>query len=153
MTGKSPAIRNQSEMIQQEHQELLRRLADLDSALEAIVCYSEVYANLASCADVIKAGRWLSGWLPPHFLREEEGVLKALAKLGPDMAKFAAEMKRQHREIAERVQKFCQVAAGLEQAADLQDSICDLKQAGKELTGFMAAHMGAEERKLRSLEP
>ncbi len=152
MAGTGPAIHDQSEMIQHEHQELLRRLADLDSALEAMVCYSEVYANLASCEDVIKTGRWLSGWLPPHFVREEEGVLKALARLGPDMAKFAAEMKRQHREIGERVQKFCQIATGLEQAADLQDSICGLKQAGKELTTFMAAHMGAEERKLRSLE-
>ena len=114
MASASPGIRNQSEAIQHEHQELLQRLADLDSALEALVCYSEVYANLASCADVVKTGRWLSGWLPEHFVREEEGVLKALAKLGPDMAKFAGEMKHQHREIAERVRKFCQIATGLE---------------------------------------
>ncbi len=146
-----PEMRHHSEAIVNEHHLLQQRLAGLDAALDALVCYSEVYVNLAGSAQVLSAGRWLSGWLPDHFVREEAGVLSDLARLGPDMATFAAEMARQHREISERLRAFCKVAVELEQTTDLETSICNLKETGKELTRFMAAHMGAEERKLRSL--
>ncbi len=146
-----PGIRHRSEAIESEHQALLERLAGLDAALDAIECYAEVYANLRSTADVLVAGFWLSGWLPEHFRREEQGLLSDLANLGPEMAAFAAEMTRQHREITARLQTFCQAAVQLEGAADLDASICSLKQTGKELTRFMVAHMGAEERKVRGL--
>ncbi len=144
-------IRNRSEAIENEHQLLQERLAGLEAALTAIECYSEVYANLRSTAEVLKAGQWLSGWLPDHFVREERGLLTELAKTSPDMATFAGEMARQHREIAERLRDFCKVAVELEQATDLESSICQLKETGQQLTRFMVAHMGAEERKVRSL--
>ncbi len=146
-----PEIREQSETVENEHKTLQQRLASLDAALDAIECYSEVYVNLRSTTDVLVAGFWLSGWLPEHFLREEQGLLSELAKLGPDMATFSGEMARQHREIADRLRAFCRVAVELEEATDLEASICTLKETGKELTRFMAAHMRAEERKVRSL--
>lgn len=150
MSQLGSAIRNYSETIHNEHQLLLDKLAGLDAALEALVCNSEVYANLASSADVLSAGRWLSTWLPEHFAGEEQS-LAFVAGIGPEWAAFAAEMVRQHREITECVRRFCKVAVELERTADLENSICDLKQTGKNLTTFMAAHLGAEERKLRSL--
>lgn len=144
------AIRHDSETIHHDHELLLQRLAGLDAALEALVCESEVYADLASSADVLGAGRWLCAWLPEHFEREEQ-TLAAVARLGPDWAVFSREMVRQHRAISERLRGFCQIAAELEQTADLERSICDLKQSGKQFTSMMTAHMSAEERKLRSL--
>ncbi len=146
-----PEIRHHSEAVENEHHLLQQRLAGLDAALEAIECYSEVYANLRSTREVREASQWLCAWLPEHFVREEQGLLSDLAKLGPDMATFAGEMARQHREIAERLRTFCRAAAELEQAADLEASICDLKTTGQQLTRFMVAHMGAEERKVHSL--
>lgn len=130
----------------------MQRLQKLDRALDALVCCSEVFADLASSAEVVEQGRWLSGWLPGHFVREEETVLAGVARLGPEFAAFAREMKRQHREMGARADAFCESAARLEHCDDLQQSICDLKDEGKRLTSSIAAHMGAEERTFATIK-
>ncbi len=150
MSQLGSAIRSQSELIHHDHQLLTERLAALDAALEGIVCHAEVFADLARSADVITAGKWLCAWLPEHFVQEEQ-TLAEVAKLGPEWLAFAAEMARQHADICGRLHRFCRIAAELEHAIDLESSICDLKQSGQDLTRFMVAHMGAEERKLRTL--
>ncbi len=142
----------QSASISCEHEQLMGRLSELDSALDSLVCYSEVYADLAGARHVVDTGRWLAGWLPEHFVREEETVLASVARLGPEYAAFTREMKRQHKEIATRLQNFCHVADDLERTSDVEESICELKEQGKKLTSTMAAHMGAEERKLASVK-
>jgi iron-sulfur cluster repair protein YtfE (RIC family) len=138
--------------IQSEHQELMQRLSELDTALDELVCYSEVYANLSGAGRVQQTGQWLAGWLPTHFVREEDSPFPAAAKLGPAMAAFTCVMKLQHKEIGTRLQAFCEVADQLETTSDIEQSITALKDQGKELTNFVAAHMGAEERKLAAVQ-
>ncbi len=152
MASAKPALAMASDTMQQEHGELMQRLQKLDQALDALVCYSEVYADLSVCADLMREGRWLCGWLPGHFVREEETLLAALARLGPEYAAFVREMKRQHQEIGKGAAAFSAAAGRLEASDDLQQSICDLKEEGKRLTSTMAAHMGAEERKLATVK-
>ncbi len=150
MSQSGSAIRSQSEHIHNDHQLLTERLAALAAALNGLICHAEVFADLASSVDVVTAGRWLCGWLPGHFV-EEERTLEDVAKLGPEWAAFAKEMFRQHLDITERLRGFCALADSLERTTDLEDCICRLKQTGQDLTRFMTAHMGAEERKLRTL--
>ncbi|MFB3815324.1 MAG: hemerythrin domain-containing protein [Terriglobales bacterium] len=152
MASAEPAVSKVSEDVQHEHQQLIERLQKLDRALDALVCYSEVYADLGSSAEIVQQGRWLAGWLPGHFVREEETMLAPLARLGPDFAAFAREMKLQHQEIGRGVEAFCRAASRLRRAEDLQQSICDLKDQGKRLTSTMAAHLGAEERKFAAIK-
>ncbi len=151
MASAKVALSKASEAIQHEHEELMQRLSNLDRALESITCYSEVYADLSGVQCAIETGNWLASWLPAHFLREEETALASVARRGPEMAAFVREIKREHQEIGKRVAAFCKMSEAMASAADIQQSICDLKQNGKDLASFMAAHMGAEERKLSSL--
>ena len=145
-------FRTEQEKIQQEHCQVMARLAQLDRALEALVCHSEVYADFAALARVREAALWLCDWLPSHFVHEEGGVLELLAQRGPEFAAFVREMKRQHFEIVARVNLLCERTADFDTCADLEEAVCALKQTGKELTSFMAAHMGTEERKFAAVK-
>ncbi len=151
MAGPVPVLGKSSQNVQHEHQQVLQRLEQLKRALDALVCDSEVYADLGSSAEIAQEGRWLAGWLPGHFEREERTVLAGVARLGPAFKAFAGEMKRQHREIGTRADAFCQAAGHLQQCEDLQQSVCELKEQGMWLARTMVAHIGAEERTLASI--
>jgi iron-sulfur cluster repair protein YtfE (RIC family) len=140
-----------SQGLYSEHRELIERLAELDRALEGLICYSEVYADLAGVQRARETAQWLTGRLAEHFLREEQGVFAALRQLGPEDDAFAREMQRQHREIDLQMESFRKAAESFVEAVDLQQSIGELQVAGKSLGAFMAAHMGAEERKYAGL--
>jgi iron-sulfur cluster repair protein YtfE (RIC family) len=133
--------------LKSDHRELMQQLSELDQALESLICYSEVYADLAGVQRAMDTARWLAGRLPDHFVREEQGIFATIAKLGPDSAAFAQEMRGQHTEIGQRIDSFRKAAESFIDAPDLQQSIGELKDAGKALASLMAAHMGAEERK------
>jgi len=126
-------------------------LAELDRALEGLICYSEVYADLAGVQCAQETARWLAGRLADHFLKEETGVFAALSQLGSEHDVFARKMQREHREISLRVESFRKAAESFVEAIDLQQSIGDLQDAGKSLSSFMAAHMGAEEQRYTRL--
>jgi len=136
-----------SEELKGEHAEMMGRLSELDAALESLLCYSEVYADLAGVGPAQEMAKWLAGRLPDHFIREEQGILAEIGRMGPEFKAFEREMKRQHKEIRQHLETFRQAANSFQTAADLQQSISDLKEEGKALSSFMAAHMGAEERK------
>jgi hypothetical protein len=136
-----------SEGLKSEHTEMMSRLSELDAALESLLCYSEVYADLAGVGPAQEMAKWLAARLPDHFMREENGILAEIGRMGPDSAAFEHEMKRQHQEIRKHLESFRKAADAFQTAEDLQQSISDLKEEGKALSSFMAAHMGAEERK------
>jgi len=152
MTDTRSTIQHDSENLQNDHRELMQGLAELDQALESLICYSEVYADLAGVQRAQDTARRLAGRLPEHFVREEQGVFAAIALMGPDSAAFAQEMRRQHTEIGTRIDAFCKAAESFIDAPDLQQSIGELKDAGRGLADFMAAHMGAEERRYALLK-
>jgi hypothetical protein len=137
--------------LQLEHREMWRKLSELDAALESLICYSEVFADLAGVQQAQDMARWLAVALPEHFVDEERGVLAQIGRQGAESAAFSREMKRQHKEISARVETFRQAAHTFQEASDLQQSICNLKEAGNALATFITAHIGAEERKFATL--
>ncbi len=147
----TPSFVTESQLVQREHHVLMNELSELQSALDALTCYSEVYANLASTEEIYRCGRHLLQWLPGHFENEETTVLADIAKLSPELGAFAREMKRQHRDLRERLEKFCRAIEEFEDSEDLGGAIDELKERGVEFTRELAAHMGAEERKFTQL--
>lgn len=152
MPSTKATFQQMSDNLLSEHQELLQGLAELDRALEGVICHSEVYADLSGVQTALETVRRMTDGLRAHFVEEEQGIFARINRLGPESAEFAREMKRQHKEINERVESFCKVADSFKEAADLQQSVWDLKEAGKTLAGFMTTHMGAEERKYATLK-
>jgi hypothetical protein len=151
MATATSTIQAETRVVQREHQVLMNELSELQNALDAMVCYSEVYANLASTDQVYRCGRHLLQWLPGHFDHEEATVLADIEKLGPEQAAFSIEMKAQHRNLRGRLERFCRAIEQFEDSEDLGGAIDELKDRGMAFSRELAAHMGAEERKFQQL--
>ena len=71
MVTLAASFRTESQRIHNEHQAVEQLLAKLDAGLDRLVCYSEVYANLATAREVATLGRQLVGEFSDHCQREE----------------------------------------------------------------------------------
>ena len=151
MATATSTIQAETKMVQREHQVLMNELSELQAALDALICYSEVYANLASTDQVYRCGRHLLQWLPGHFENEEATVLADMEKVSPELATFAMEMKAQHRTLRGRLEGFCRAIEEFEDSNDLGTAIDELKDRGLEFSRELTAHMGAEERTFNQL--
>ena len=151
MATVTPSFRTETELVHREHQILMGELDELQVALESLVCYSEVYANLAGTEQVYRCGRHLIEWVPGHFDNEEATVLTEFEKISPELAAFSREMKNQHKSLRGHLELFCRAIEDFEDSEDLSGAIDELKSRGQEFTRELAAHMGAEERKFDQL--
>jgi len=115
-----------------------------DAALDQIVCYTEVFTDLAMANQASASGKWVAEWLPRHYAHEETTVLEMIAKMSPELASFAREMKRQHNELRIRLESFRDHIAHMGEQRDLETAVAELKREGKD--------MSAEERKFAGLE-
>jgi galactokinase len=140
--------RTDSELNQHEHEVLRNQLRNLDTALDGLVCYSEVFADLGSANEVYRWGNQIRRGFPDHVLHEERSVLDVVAAQDPDWQTFAQEMKRQHRDLLHQLETFCESMDELEDSPDLEQCIAELKTRGQEFARQLAGHMSAEERKL-----
>jgi len=138
--------------IHREHEELVSQLDQLDSALEQIACYSEIFTDLATANQAMARGKWMAEWLPKHYAHEETTVLQTIARMSPELASFAREMKRQHQEMRLRLERFRDHIAHITENGDLEAAVAELKHEGKDLTRMMRLHMAAEEKKFAGLE-
>ena len=152
MAGLDPKFHEETLSIHQEHEELVAQLDQMDAALEHMACYAEVFTDLATANQAISRGKWMAEWLPRHYEHEETTVLATIAKMGPELASFAREMKRQHNEMRVRLESFRDRIEYLSQTGDLENAVNQLKKDGKDLTRMMRLHMAAEEKKFASLE-
>jgi hypothetical protein len=151
MPELTAAFRSDAELIHHEHQALSSELAALELALDSLICYSEVFTNLAATERVYRCGRHLARTLPEHFDNEEATVLAEIARLSPEMGKFAEEMKRQHRELRQKLTGFCLLMEQVEDSSDIEQAVAEVKERGLEFAQALATHMEAEERKFRSV--
>lgn len=152
MASLDPNFHQETVSIHQEHEELLAQLDQMDGALEQITCYAEIFTDLATANQAISRGKWMAEWLPRHYAHEETTVLEMIAKMSPELASFAQEMKRQHHEMRIRLESFRDALSLLGEQGDLEGAVQQLKQNGKDLTRLMRLHMAAEEKKFASLE-
>jgi hypothetical protein len=139
--------RSDSERNHHEHEFLMKELRSLNKALNGLVCYPEVYADLGTAEQVHRCGRELREALPTHFAYEEQTVLEQVAALGPAWRIFALEMRRQHLVLQSKLEAFLAAVDRVAKAADLEDAVDELKQRGRELAKDLAAHMSTEERR------
>lgn len=152
MASQDPNFHREAISIHREHEELMAQLDQLESALEQIVCYSEIFNDLATANQAMSSGRWMAEWLPRHYAHEETTVLETIAKMSPELASFAREMKRQHRELRLRLENFGELISHLHEAADLEAAVAELKRQGKDFSRLMRLHMAAEDQKFGSVE-
>ena len=137
MASLDPNFHEAAVSIQHEHEELMAQLDRLDSALEQIVCYSEVFSDLATANQAMGSGKWIAEWLPKHYAHEETTVLLTFAKMGPELASFAREMQRQHGEIRVRLENLRDHLAHLNENRNLEAAVAELKQEGRDLSRLM----------------
>jgi len=152
MASLDPKFHLETVNIHREHEELVKQLDQLDAALDKIVCYSEIFTDLATANQAISRGKWLAEWLPKHYAHEETTVLEMIARMSPELASFAREMKRQHKEMRVRLESFREHLAHLNESRDFENAVNELKQEGSYLTRMMRLHMATEEKKFASLE-
>jgi exonuclease VII large subunit len=152
MASLDPQFHEETVSIHKEHEELVAQLNQMDAALEQIVCYSEIFTDLATANQALSRGKWMAEWLPRHYEHEETTVLATIAKMSPELASFAREMKRQHNEMRVRLENFRDRMEHLSETSDLEDAVNQIKKDGTNLTRMMRLHMAAEEKKFASLE-
>ncbi len=152
MASLDPKFHEETISIHKEHEELLAQLDQLDAAVEQMVCYAEVFTDLATANQATSRGKWIAEWLPRHYAHEETTVLETIARMSPELASFAREMKRQHNEMRLRLESFRDRLAHLSETSDLENAVNQLKKEGKDFTRIMRMHMAAEEKKFATVE-
>ena len=152
MANLDPTLHLETISLQREHQELMKQLDLLDDALEQIVCYAEIFSDLATVNLAMGESRWIAEWLPRHQRHEETTVLETIAKMTPDLTAFANEMRRQHDEMRLRLELLREHMEHIGEHRDLETAVAELKREGKDLTRMMRLHMSAEEKTLAGLE-
>jgi len=145
-------FRLQTANIHREHEELIAQLDRLDTALDQLFCFAELFSDMATANQVKASSRWMAEWLPKHYANEETTVLAAIATMGPELASFAREMMRQHQEMRVRLENFREHLVHLHESRDLESAVNELKQEGSNLTRMMRLHLATEEKKFASLE-
>lgn len=151
MPDRTAALRSDSELIHHEHRALSSELSALEFALDSLICYSEVFTDLAATERVYRCARHLARTLPEHCENEEATVLAEIARLGPELDKFAAEMKRQHLELQQELSRFCRLIDQVEGSSDIEQAVYQVKERGLKFARALAAHMETEERKFSSV--
>ena len=152
MASLDPKFHEETVSIHKEHEELLAQLDQLDAAVEQMVCYAEVFTDLATANQAMSRGRWIADWLPRHYAHEETTVLETIARMSPELASFAREMQRQHNEMRVRLEGFRDRLAHLHETRDLESAVSEMKREGGDLTRMMRLHVAAEEKKFASVE-
>lgn len=148
MATLSPSFRADTAKIHNDHQILGRVLHELDSALDRLVCYGEVFADFSAAGLVRRYGRQLTEQFPAHCRREEATLLDLVADISPELAEFCTRMKGEHADLLVRLEVFRVALDDFERADDLSEAIWNLKEQGRELTRELRRHVATEEQEL-----
>jgi len=152
MASLDPSFHLEADSIHREHEELVAQLDQLDAALDQLFCFAEIFTDLATANQASSTGQWLAEWLPKHYQNEETTVLTTMAKMGPELASFAREMQRQHKEMRLRLESFREHLSRLHQSPEIESAVNELKQEGSHLTRMMRLHLATEDKKFAGLE-
>ena len=152
MASLDPNFHQETVRIHREHEELLAQLDRLDAALDQIVCFSEIFSDLATANQATSSGKWIAEWLPKHHAHEETNVMATIAKMTPELASFAREMKRQHAEMRVRLERLRDHIAHLGENHDLEAAVAELKREGKDFSRMVRLHIAAEDSEFSGLD-
>src|SRR5689334_5438437 len=124
MAGLGAGFDKASEVVRHEHEALNSELTELEACLKALVCYSEVYADLSPVERIDRCGRHLQSTLPEHFRNEETTLFADIESAFPRLHSFVQQMKHQHSDLQGSVNQFCRLLDEIEDSNDLEQSIC-----------------------------
>lgn len=147
----SLSVPDNSKCNHREHEALRLEIESLRAALDSLAAYSEAIANLRSLRDVAEQLRLLLSDIPAHFVHEEQTVLAAIERLGPDEARFAELMREQHKMLGNSLSQFFQKLNAIHDSNDLRAGLRELQDCGANFSKLLLHHMEAEDRQLQSL--
>ena len=148
MASFAPGFRSVSNQVHCDHERLIDDLSELGDALDDLSGCSEIFAYRAAAERVSRCGQRLSQILPEHFLREETSLLDTIAKVSPELAEFAREMRSQHVALRSRLGEFCTAVQKLEHAGDYGDAVSSVNDSGRSLITEVREHVVLEETEL-----
>lgn len=138
----------ESEKVHHEHYVLTEELHALELALDRLRPDFEDFSNLTAAKQIQMFVRQLMDEIPVHFLREEREILTTVADVSPELDFFAREMRNQHADLKDRLEKLGRAIGGLEKTEDLPAAVADVREQGKAFTREMAQHISVEEQEL-----
>ena len=148
MASFTPGFRSVSSRIHTDHETLINELNELDGALDDLADCSALFAYRAAAERVCRCGQRLSQIVPEHFFREETLLLDTVAKVSPELAEFAREMRTQHVTLRGRLSEFCAAVQNLESPADRAQAVNAATESGRTLASELSSHVVLEESEL-----
>jgi hemerythrin-like domain-containing protein len=148
MATLTPTFRADAARIHDEHRALERALDRAEPALERLVCYGEVFADLSVGDELRRFGKELAEHFPEHCRREEAVLLDRVAEVSPELAEFSRQMKVEHVGLLARLDDFCGALDEFNRMDDASEAVYHLKEKGTELTREMRRHLATEEQEL-----
>jgi hemerythrin-like domain-containing protein len=133
-----------------QHGVLRLEVQNLRVALDSLGAYSEAIANLRSLHEVAEHLHLLLSDIPAHFVHEEQTVLNAMERLGPEEARFAGTMREQHRMLNNGLAQLFRRLNEIHDSNDLRASLRELQECGEHFANLLVHHMNTEDRKLQS---
>ena len=133
------------------HDVLRLEIQSLRASLDSLAAYSEAIANLRSLHEVAEQLHLLLSDILAHFVHEEQTVLKALERLGPEEARFAETMREQHQMLSNGLAQLFRKLSEIHDSNDLRASLRELQDVGAQFSNLLLHHFDAEDRKMRLL--
>lgn len=135
-----------------QHEILRLELQQMQVALESLAAYSEAIANLRSLRDVTERLNSLLADMPAHFVHEERTILNAIEAFGPEEARFAHEMREQHRVLSTSLARFFEMLSEIHDSNDIRAALADLRTYGARFSRLLLSHIDVEESKLQAMQ-
>jgi hemerythrin-like domain-containing protein len=146
MASFSPAFRSVSDRVHADHEGVIADLNELEAALDDLAGSRAGFAVREATEHISRCVERLSEVLPEHFRCEDTLLLETVAKVSPELAEFAREMREQHRKLAGRV---AELYRALERCSeDRRESLDALNDCGQTLVSELRQHIVLEETEL-----
>lgn len=138
----------ESKAIHYAHSAMMNELTAMSIALDKLCQGDDEFANLSVAKQVQFLARDIYSELVPHFRQEEATVLRTVSDISRELAAFAQQMRGEHEDLAKRFEAFCRTLDGLESAPDLDSTLREVKQDGRQLVRDLERHVNTEETEL-----
>jgi hemerythrin HHE cation binding domain-containing protein len=145
-------IATEAALVHDDHLHLLDSLYELDSAVNSLECYSEVFANLAGLNRAQHVARTLASEVPHHFAMEESGLLATVAEVSPELEQFSQAMSLEHRRLDSQLAHVMSQLEQLSYQNDLEFAIDHVKESCDGFVRHMISHMQAEEKRVAAVQ-
>lgn len=138
----------ESKAVHYAHSAMMNELTAMSIALDKLCTSEDEFANLSVAKQVQFLARDIYSELVPHFRQEEATVLRTVSDVSRELANFARQMRGEHQDLERRFGTFCQTLEGLEGAPDLDATLREVKQEGRQLVRDLERHVNTEETEL-----